>query len=49
MDAVLAEHWAKGGEGAANLAEKVIELLRSEKDDLSFCIKMKILQKKKYK
>ena len=27
VDAVLAEHWAKGGEGAANLAEKSFKLL----------------------
>ncbi|PPR42889.1 MAG: hypothetical protein CFH30_00387, partial [Alphaproteobacteria bacterium MarineAlpha8_Bin1] len=36
VNAVLAEHWAKGGEGAANLAEKVVEIADNNKDKLKF-------------
>ncbi len=36
VNAVLAEHWAKGGEGAANLAEKVVEIADNNKDALKF-------------
>ena len=36
VNAVLAEHWAKGGEGAAKLAEKVVEIADNNKDKLKF-------------
>ena len=36
VEAVLAEHWAKGGEGAANLAEKVVNIVENNKDKLKF-------------
>ena len=36
VNAILAEHWAKGGEGAANLAEKVVEIADKNKDELKF-------------
>ena len=36
VDAVLAEHWAKGGEGAANLAEKVVNIVEKNKDKFQF-------------
>ena len=36
VNAVLAEHWAKGGEGAANLAKKVVEIVDNNKDALKF-------------
>ena len=36
VDAVLAEHWAKGGEGAANLAEKVINIVENNKAKFKF-------------
>ncbi len=39
VDAVLAEHWAKGGEGAADLAEKVIQTIESDKANLKFLYK----------
>ena len=34
VEAVLAEHWAKGGEGAAHLAEKVVDIVEKNKDKL---------------
>ena len=34
VEAVLAEHWAKGGEGAAHLAEKVVNIVEKNKDKL---------------
>jgi formate--tetrahydrofolate ligase len=36
VDAVLAEHWAKGGEGAANLAEKVVNIVDNNKAKFKF-------------
>ena len=36
VDAVLAEHWAKGGEGAANLAEKVVNIVENNKAKFKF-------------
>ena len=36
VEAVLAEHWAKGGEGAANLAEKVVNIVEKNKDKFKF-------------
>ena len=36
VEAVLAEHWSKGGEGAANLAEKVVNIVENNKDKLKF-------------
>ena len=36
VNAVLAEHWAEGGKGAAKLAEAVVETIESNTDDLKF-------------
>ncbi len=39
VDAILAEHWAKGGEGAARLAEKVIDIVDKKEVNLKFLYK----------
>ena len=39
VTAILAEHWAKGGEGAALLAETVIKTIESNQDEISFLYK----------
>ena len=39
VTAILAEHWAKGGEGAALLAEKVVETIEGYQDEISFLYK----------
>ena len=36
VNAVLAEHWAEGGKGAAKLAETVIETINSKSSNLNF-------------
>ena len=36
VDAILAEHWARGGEGAANLAQKVVDIIDNNKNNLKF-------------
>ena len=36
VNAVLSEHWAKGGEGAQNLANEVIKIIEEGKSDLKF-------------
>ena len=36
VNAILAEHWAEGGKGAAKLAEAVMETIESNTDDLKF-------------
>ena len=47
VNAVLAEHWAEGGKGAAKLAEAVIETIDGNTSDLKFCMKIKKIQKVK--
>ena len=36
VNAVLAEHWAKGGEGASNLASEVINVIEKDEADFKF-------------
>ncbi len=36
VDAILAEHWARGGEGAANLAQKVVDIIDNNENNLKF-------------
>ena len=39
VTAILAEHWAKGGEGAALLAETVIKTIEGNQNEISFLYK----------
>ena len=36
VNAIVAEHWAKGGEGASNLAEEVINTIENKKSDFKY-------------
>ena len=47
VNAVLAEHWSNGGEGAAKLAETVVSTIEATPSNLKFYMMIKTTKRKK--